>query len=94
MSSREQEEADDIAFERDLTLPEGGLVSGKCIILTLCDDGKIRAVMEDYDHDPPPGASWPQEAIRVFADANEAFAHAVFANIKMTFQIVELEDME
>lgn len=71
------------------------LTTRKCIILLLGSDGKLRAVMEDDDdYDPPAGAAWSLPAMRVFEDANEAFLYASKSNIKTTFQIVEIEDME
>ncbi len=70
------------------------MVSRKCIILLLCDDNKIRAVMEEDDSDPPAGAAWPLPAIRVFDDVDDAVVFACDGPIQdETFQIVELEDM-
>lgn len=67
----------------------------KCIILLLCKDNKLRAVMEDGPVEwSPPGAAPIAPAIRVFDDADDAILFACDGLLQdETFQIVELEDM-
>jgi len=70
------------------------MISHKCIILLLCKDNKLRAVMEEDDFpDRPAGAAWPLPAIRIFDDTDDAVQFSCDGPLQdETFQIVELED--